>query len=106
MPGDSTSAVEPGHIRLAHDEALGNGGIARRRRVVPRNDIGAHRPQRRRRRQAVAAEADHGEALSGEDVGRKVHRIFNVARPTSARIMAMIQKRMTMVGSAQPFFSK
>ncbi len=29
-----------------------------------------------------------------------------VARPISARTAAMIQKRMTMVGSAQPFFSK
>ena len=34
------------------------------------------------------------------------HRIFNVARPTRARIIEMIQKRITMVGSDQPFFSK
>ena len=63
--------------------------------------------QRARRRQAVAAEADHGEASSGEQGRRKIaHRIFSVARPTSARIMEMIQNRITMVGSAQPFFSK
>ena len=34
------------------------------------------------------------------------HRSFNVERPTSARTMAMIQNRMTMVGSCQPIFSK
>ena len=31
---------------------------------------------------------------------------FSVARPAIASIEAMIQNRMTMVGSAQPFFSK
>jgi hypothetical protein len=65
-----------------------------------------------RRGQAVLAEADDGEALSAEQARGKgsfeecAHRIFNVARPTSARIIEMIQNRMTMVGSAQPFFSK
>ena len=45
--------------------------------------------------------------IAGEQVGgKRAHRIFNVARPTRARIIEMIQKRMTMVGSAQPFFSK
>ena len=34
------------------------------------------------------------------------HRSFRVARPAIARMAAMIQKRMTMVGSAQPFCSK
>ena len=34
------------------------------------------------------------------------HRSFSVASPAIARIEAMIQKRMTMVGSCQPFFSK
>ena len=34
------------------------------------------------------------------------YRSFNVARPAIARIAAMIQKRMTMVGSDQPFCSK
>ena len=34
------------------------------------------------------------------------HRSFNVASPTSARMVAMIQNRMTMVDSAQPFCSK
>lgn len=32
-------------------------------------------------------------------------RSFSVARPIRARIREMIQKRITIVGSAQPFFS-
>ena len=32
-------------------------------------------------------------------------RTFSVASPIIARISEMIQKRITMVGSAQPFFS-
>ena len=32
-------------------------------------------------------------------------RTFSVARPIIARISEMIQKRITIVGSAQPFFS-
>lgn len=35
----------------------------------------------------------------------ELYRTFSVARPTSARISEMIQKRMTICGSAQPFFS-
>lgn len=34
------------------------------------------------------------------------YRNFSVERPTRARMLAIIQKRTTMVGSAQPFFSK
>ena len=33
------------------------------------------------------------------------YRTFSVASPIIARISEMIQKRITMVGSAQPFFS-
>ena len=32
------------------------------------------------------------------------HRTFNVASPIRARIHEMIQNRMTICGSAQPFF--
>ena len=35
-----------------------------------------------------------------------VYRNFSVASPAIARIQAMIQKRMTIVGSSQPFCSK
>ena len=83
-------------------------GRARRRRCRPTPTTSAPiAAQRARRRQAVLAQPDHGEALAGEECRREsAHRIFKVARPTSARIIEMIQKRMTMVGSAQPFFSK
>ena len=96
--------VEPGHVGLGH--AQPGGRLACGGRVVPHRHIGAHRHQGARRRQAVAAEADDSEALAREQGGGETHRIFNVPSPISARIMAMIQKRMTMVGSDQPFFSK
>ena len=43
-------------------------------------------------------------AIPKMSIGR--HRSFNVANPAIARIEAMIQKRMTIVGSSQPFCSK
>ena len=43
--------------------------------------------------------------LTGE-ARQAAHRSFNVERPTSARMMAMIQNRITIVGSCQPIFSK
>ena len=76
------------------------------RPVIPYRDVCTHGEQRARDRQPVAAEADHSETTAGEQHGRKcAHRIFKVARPTSARIIEMIQKRITIVGSDQPFFS-
>ncbi len=39
------------------------------------------------------------------DRSREGYRTFSVARPIIARMREMIQKRMTMVLSAQPFFS-
>ena len=44
---------------------------------------------------AIEASADH-----------RRYRSFRVDRPISARTMAMIQNRITMVGSSQPFCSK
>ncbi len=90
---------------------MGRGGEpgprARRLAIVPGQHVCPHRGQRTRRRQAVAAEADNGEVRAGEQRGGKAgHRIFKVASPTSARMNEMIQNRITMVGSAQPFFSK
>ena len=35
-----------------------------------------------------------------------IHLTFSVARPIIARIRLMIQNRITICGSAQPFFSK
>ena len=80
---------------------------ARRWRIIPGHDRGTHCDQRLRRGQAVLAQPHDREALSGEQsAGEGTHRIFNVARPMSAKIMEIIQNRITMVGSAQPFFSK
>ncbi len=94
---------------VAQRDTRAGGGAALRLAIVPGLDLGApfHQPQRRR--QPGAAEPDHRDA--GAEEGRegrrrRAHRIFSVLRPTRARIMAMIQKRMTMVASAQPFFSK
>ena len=52
-------------------------------------------PQHRYRPPLEVGEVDHAHHLS-----------FKVLRPIRARMTAMIQKRMTMVGSAHPFFSK
>ena len=50
---------------------------------------------------ASARVRDGGGRLSGPP-----QRIFSVASPISARISEMIQKRITICGSCQPFFSK
>ena len=95
-----------GFPRVANRYFCRHGG-PRRFLVVPRHDLGAHRRQSQRRRQAVLAQPHHREALSREQIGREgLHRIFSVARPTRAKIIEMIQNRITIVGSAQPFFSK
>jgi hypothetical protein len=41
-----------------------------------------------------------------ELLAAECYRTFNVDNPTSASMHATIQKRMTMVGSFQPSFSK
>ena len=41
----------------------------------------------------------------GSDLFSAVYRTFKVARPITAKIREMIQKRMTIWGSDQPFFS-
>src|SRR5262249_47255498 len=98
--------VEPGGLRDRH--TLGGGGLAPRRRVVPGMDAGATGPQSRSGREPGPREAQHGHVLSliSGHGARRAHRSFKVARPAIARIEAMIQNRMTMVGSCQPFFSK
>src|SRR5207344_2333445 len=70
--------------------------------VVPGGDRGAPFAQAARGREPGLAESHHRDPLLREGL----HRIFNVESPTSASTIAMIQKRITMVGSAQPFFSK
>ena len=65
-------------------------------------------PQGTHRRQAGAREPQHDErrTLEAQRDRSSGHRSFRVARPAIARMAAMIQKRKTMVGSAQPFCSK
>ena len=77
--------------------------------VIPDRDLSTPGSEAPRRRQACTAKPNHGDARAGkggEGGAWRCHLIFSVESPTSARIMAMIQKRITMVGSAQPFFSK
>ena len=111
MPGDSTSASKSnGPI----------GEVAQRR--GPRSPAAAARAaalssqattsapiaaQRARRGKPFWPRPTTAKRLpANRSAGKSAHRIFNVASPTSARIIEMIQKRITMVGSAQPFFSK
>ncbi len=68
---------------------LQDGGQAARTAVVA-GDGGVH------------AVGGHGAVRSGA----LPYRTFNVASPIIARISEMIQKRMTICGSAQPRFSK
>ena len=55
---------------------------------------------------ARKAQHDYVLSLVSSDRDHRAHLSFKVARPAIARIEAMIQNRMTMVGSSQPFFSK
>src|SRR6185437_11960983 len=73
--------------------------------AVPGHHLGPARQQSLDRRHARAREAQHRIALPGEGRARH-HRNFNVESPASARTKAMIQKRMTTVGSDQPICSK
>ena len=63
---------------------------------------------------ALDCRFDLGQQRAGVEV--QIHRVFqfrvghiyltfSVARPIIARISEMIQKRITICGSAQPFFS-
>ena len=121
--GQQQRVVVEGGGRVGHAQPGGDSGIPPGGLVVPGGHLGAPFRQPRSRRQPGLAEADQGNALSSEGgkdafgrpihaarlgryATRRRHRIFSVLRPTSASTMAMIQKRMTMVGSAQPFFSK
>ena len=72
--------------------------------VVPSEDVGAGCRQRTHRRRAASSEPKDGDVASGI-CRQRDHLSFNVDRPTSARMTAMIQNRMTMVDSAQPFSS-
>ena len=65
--------------------------------------------KRARRRQAGARQPEDADCLFPEELldrDHRPHRSFNVESPISASTTAMIQKRITMVGSLQPSCSK
>ena len=84
------------------------GGIARGGVVVPGRCSRCRPPSGRVRSpgRSAPAPARRTTNLSGCRDRSSAHRSFRVARPAIARMAAMIQKRKTMVGSAQPFCSK
>ena len=111
MPGDSTSASQ------SNAPAAGSrSGRCRRAAAAARaaalssqaTTVGAHRRAARGAagRPFLPSPTTAKRLPANRSAGKCAHRIFRVASPTSARIIEMIQKRITMVGSAQPFFSK
>ena len=74
--------------------------------VVPADHVGAAGEQRAGADQPGAAEAEHRDLLAGETGDGDHYRSFSVERPTSASTTAMIQNRITICGSVQPFCSK
>ena len=88
----------------------GNAGAGRLRDririVVPADDVGAAGEQRTGADQSRAAEPKHGDLSAGEAGDRNHQRSFSVDRPNSASTTEMIQNRITICGSVQPFCSK
>jgi len=108
---DEAVDIRPGQLRQVRDlDALARHRFAAHRRIVPGDDARAALPERPRGREARRAEAHdcHGLSAKLREVDHRPvpYRSFSVARPMRARIEAMIQKRITMVDSAHPFFSK
>ena len=98
--------VGPADRRAPHS---GGGLAAGRLAVVPGPDAGrrpASGPWRSPGRICPARRRRRCDRRSGIPRSSPPHRSFSVDRPISARMVAMIQNRMTMVDSAQPFFSK
>ena len=85
----------PGRPRLL-DARLG---------IVERDDIRAAGQQRARARKPRGAETEQCDLFSRECRDRD-HRSFRVESPTSASPIEMIQNRITICGSVQPFCSK
>ena len=111
FPGLENQCIEAGEVeamQIGDGEARRLGLFDRRLRIVPGMDDGAAQPQRFDASQAGSRQPEVRHALVLECLRRKqiTYLNFSVDRPTSARTMAMIQKRMTMVDSFQPFCSK
>ena len=99
-----------GHQQRQTGHVAWRAGTERRLRhglgpVVERQHVGAGGGQRPRGGEAAPGHAQDAHLAAGVAL-EPGHRSFNVERPTSARTMAMIQNRMTIVGSCQPIFSK
>ncbi len=78
-------------------------------RIVPGMNLGAAKPQRLDAGRARARQPEDRNFLAREMRSLETsppHLSLRVERPMSASTKAMIQKRMTMVGSFQPFCSK
>ena len=91
-------------------QRIGEGHVALHLRArflpaVPRRHRRAAGQQRFDRGQARAGQSEDGIGFAGEGAARD-HRSLSVARPARARTKAMIQKRITTVGSLQPSCSK
>ncbi len=112
MPGDSTSAATPPQSMPAGSTSvgrhLGGGRLARLGAVVPGQHLGAALPQRAHRFTPRARQTQNRHAFSGKplDDDHRLHRSFSVDSPAIARMIAMIQKRITIFGSSQPSCSK
>ena len=92
---------EAGDRNARAEGRVATGGV-----VVPGHDLRPGGEQRTRCGHARGTEPqDRVAFVVREGKLDHDHLNFNVARPTSASTAEMIQKRMTMVGSAQPFFS-
>ena len=97
--GRSPRAATPRSFAFARDTSESSQATTWRRRAsMPRC-----------RRCPIAPSPNTATRLVPEASGRETspsHRSFSVERPISASTNAMIQKRMTIVGSRQPFCSK
>jgi len=103
-----TQITDPESNESIYDPTCGSGGFALLGLVVPYQYAGSTCLQCGSRRQPGFPQAHHADALSSKSEDRNHLRSylnFNVASPAIARIIAMIQNRMTIVDSAQPFSS-
>ena len=110
MPGDSTNAATARQSICAGAHKVTSPATAVRVLALSSqastsappasSAAAAARPERARPSTATLRPSKPGTRIIA------AYRNFNVASPAIARMAAMIQKRMTMVGSDQPFCSK
>ena len=100
-------------MQVDHRQAQLFSLLGRRRRIVPGQHLCPAANQGVHGGVARTPEAKHADPLAPERMCRNRHerfrlpqRSFRVARPIRASTTEMIQNRITMVGSFQPFCSK